>query len=371
MTVLNLAERRWPPVPDLEETRLITQAALSRTWTDGPWTEEVEHRMTELTGAPHAVAFNSCTSALHAALHAMGCAAGTPLLAPSLTFTGSLTGARHIGADVHWRDVDPDTLTITLGPIEEVGTLVLAVDLHGVPHTITGGGGLRVLTDSCQALGTLRDGRHIGGTGTHCWSFSSAKLVAAPDGGAVTTDDPDLARILRQLRDYGVYATGRERSNGVVTHPGGHNWRPSELSMAMVAHRLQRLPYWADRARHAARRLHPALDRLGYWRQHAAPGTDPAWHKIRIGPPDQDPDAARQLARRLADAGVPTHRWGAHPLHLHPVHHTRDRPRPDLPATARAAAGTICLGTERCPPMTWTCDEIDEVIDTLDILTEG
>ncbi|WP_433242579.1 DegT/DnrJ/EryC1/StrS family aminotransferase [Actinomadura nitritigenes] len=372
MTVLNLGDRRWPPPPDLEETRLVTQAAVSRSWTEGPWTAEVEHRMSALTGAPYAIAFNSCTSAIHAAVQAMGCGPGMPLLVPSLTFAGTLTGARHIGVDVRWRDVDPDTLTVVLDPVEEAGSLLLAVDLHGAPHTVTpaaGPGGVRMLTDSCQALGTLSGGRHIGATGTHCWSFSAAKMVAAPDGGAVTTDDPDVARLLHQLRDYGIDDTSGGRANGAVSHPGGHNWRPSELSMAMVAHRLTALPYWTDRARHTAYRLHAGLDRLGLWRQRAPEGTDPAWHKIRIGPAGQDPAAAQRLAAGLTDAGVPTHAWGRHPLHRHPAFATALARR--LPVTDRAAAGTFCLGTEACPPMTWTDDEIDEVIDTLETLTEG
>ncbi|WP_433331304.1 DegT/DnrJ/EryC1/StrS family aminotransferase [Spirillospora sp. CA-294931] len=364
MTVLQLDHRRWPTEPSVREMALITEAAGSRAWTDGPWTEEVERRMEDLTGAPYAVAFNSCTSALHAALHAMGAVAGTSVAVPALTFAGTVTGARHIGVDLRFRDVRPDTLT--LDPDAARGAdLVIAVDLHGVPHGLDRAA---VLTDACQALGTRVNGRHVGSVGTHAWSFSSAKMVTAPDGGAVTTTDSALADHLRELRDYGVPA-GRSRSNAGVVWPGGHNWRPSELSMAMVAHRLESLDRWVARSREVTERVHKTMDQLGLWRQHAPEGAEPGWHKVRFGARDWDPERADRMEKTLAGLGVPTHRWGALPLHDHPAFQTSDRPA--LPSAERAAAGTLCLGTEASPPMTWDDDEIEQVCTLMETIAEG
>ncbi|MEV4677015.1 DegT/DnrJ/EryC1/StrS family aminotransferase [Actinomadura sp. NPDC049382] len=369
---MDLHGRRWPTVPTERETELLGEVARSRVWTDGPWTAEVERRMAGLTGAPHAVAFNSCTSALHAALHALRAGRGTRVALPSLTFAGTATGARHIGATLLFQEVRPDTLT--LGPdLPADADLVIAVDLHGVPHGLDRG---PVLTDACQALGTRIGGRHVGASGTHAWSFSAAKMVTAPDGGAVTTSDPALADRLRELRDYGVPA-GEHRSNAGVRWPGGHNWRPSELSMAMVAHRLDDLDARVARARDVTDRLHKTMDGLGLWRQHAPDGTEPGWHKVRFGAPGLDPGEARRMADALAAAGVPTHRWGALPLHRHPAFGGPGGPdlpgtdRPDLPGTDRAAAGTLCLGTEACPPMTWNDDEVEQVCTLIETIAEG
>src|SRR3954471_6545953 len=101
---MDLSSRRWPPVPDARELELLTDVARSRVWTDGPRTAAVERRMSELTGSPHTVAFNSCTSALHAALLAMGCVRGTRVAAPAFTFAGTVTGAAHIGAELLFAD---------------------------------------------------------------------------------------------------------------------------------------------------------------------------------------------------------------------------------------------------------------------------
>ncbi|MFV2173172.1 DegT/DnrJ/EryC1/StrS family aminotransferase [Actinomadura sp. LOL_016] len=366
---MDLAQRRWPPRPGDDEIALLAEVARSGIWTDGYWTAEVERRMARVTGAPHAVAFNSCTSAIHAALHAMGCTAASRVAAPALTFAGTVTGAAHIRADLAFADVLPDTLTLDPdSAADSAADLVIAVDLHGVPHRLGRDrhAGAPVLTDACQSIGGRLEGRHIGGTGTHAWSFSSAKLVCAPDGGAVTTDDDAVAGRLRELRDYGVPA-GESRSNGAVAHPGGHNWRPSELTMAMVAHRLERLDDLAARAGAVAKHFHAALDELGLWRQAAGEHAEPAWHKIRFGFPGWDPERCAEAERALAEAGVPTHRWGLRPLHHHPAF--RGPGTPDLPVAETAAAGTLCLGTEQNPPAAWTDDEVARVCHLLETIT--
>ncbi len=361
---MELSRRRWPPEPDAREIELLTDVARSRVWTDGPWTAEVERRMEKVTGAPHAVAFNSCTSALHAALHALGCVRGTRVSVPAFTFAGTVTGAAHIGAELLFADVHPGT--VTLAEPDDEAEIVVAVDLHGVPHGLdrSRAGGRPVLTDACQALGSTLAGSHVGAAGTHAWSFSSAKMIAAPDGGAVTTDDAGVAERLRELRDYGVPA-GESRSNGAVRWPGGHNWRPTESSMAMVAHRLEDLDRWAARARDVTGRLHAAMDRIGLWRQHAPEPAGTAWHKVRFGPAGLDPARAEEMERALAGAGVPTHRWGRIPLNRHPAFNGSGR-QAGTPVADAVAAGTLCLGTEATPPMTFNDDEVEQVCRILE-----
>jgi len=371
---LDLTGHRWPTPPGASERLAVAEALQSQVWTGGKFTELVEQKMCELTGARHCVAFNSCTSALHATVAADGRASFYQrIYTTPLTFVGTVTGAGHLGYDIEYRDVHPDTLNLDLtpppGPFPTYRGALLAVDLHGVPHNITRDS---VITDACQSLGTLVNGRHIGAEGTHCWSFSSAKLIAAPDGGAVTTNNPDLATLLRRQRDYGVRPnTIPGRSNGMMMAPlDGHNWRPSELTMALVAARLE-LHEWdapdnaAARAHQVGTRLHQALDEAGLWRQHTPDNTRVAWHKIRVGLPTwQDPNsllATDRLILAFTRAGIPTHRWGVTPLHQHPAYF-----KPTLYPVAEAAArATFCLGTEDCPPLTWTPDEVEQVCDTI------
>lgn len=361
---------RWPPHPTPEEAAAIHAALHSGTWTDGPWTHTVEDHLTALTGALYAVAFNSCTSALHAALHAHGATHTTTVHTPAFGFAGTITGARHITPHLRYTDIDPRTHTTAPfpdpGPDEATDRVLIPVDLHGVPHTHPRDHP-NTITDSCQSLGTLdTDHRHVGHTGTHAWSFSASKLVAAPDGGAITTNDPEVARTLRQLRDYGTTpGIWPGRANAPVTHPGGHNWRPTETSMALIAHRLPHVHHTADRARAAATRLHQAIDtNPALARQHTPPGTRPAWHKIRIGPATPTLSRVAALESALRAEGIPSHRWGATPLHRHPAF-TPLTPHDTVPVAEAIAATTLCLGTETCPPLTWTDQELDHAATTL------
>ncbi|MXM67044.1 hypothetical protein GR925_27345 [Streptomyces sp. HUCO-GS316] len=357
-----LRERRWPPPLTAAAHNAVGVALASRSWTDGRATRAVEDRMCEVTGAPHAVAFQSCTAAIHAALLAHGAHRGTPLHTPAFGFAGTLTGASHIDVDLLYHDVDPDSGN-SVDPMQAPGQLVLTPDLHGVPHTLRRED---VITDACQSLGTLLNGRHVGAVGTHCWSFSSAKLVSAPDGGAVTTDNGNLAEELRQLRDYGA-EPGEARANALITRPG-HNWRPSELSMALVLEQLYTLPKLAARARETGDRVQETLRDCGLWHQQPPPGAAPAWHKLRTG--KLAPARSGFLRLTLTTVGMPWHDWGRTPLPAHPVFPPHRPDRHSAPQAVRLAAETFCLGTETCPPWTWTTDETDLVCATLEMITE-
>jgi dTDP-4-amino-4,6-dideoxygalactose transaminase len=340
----------------------VSGAIASRVWTGGRYTQAVETGMSELTGARFTVAFQSCTAAIHAALLAHGVRRGTPLHTPAFGFAGTLTGASHIGAALDYHDVEPDTGNSISG-LPTSGHLVLTPDLHGVPHNLPRED---VITDACQSLGTLVDGEHVGARGTHCWSFSATKLISAPDGGAVTTDDEALADELRQLRDYGAQRDAA-RANALVTLPG-HNWRPSELSMALVAEQLHTFPRLAEQARETTGRVHQTLADCGLWHQQIPDGAAPAFHKLRTGLRDRP---AGPLRLALANAGIPTHDWGQLPLPAHPMFAADSGSSSFRPIHAqRLAAETFCLGTETCPPWTWTSYETSLVCHTIELIME-
>lgn len=364
--VTRLRDRRWPPAPTTSQNHAVQMAMHSRVWTSGRYTQAAEEALQEVTGARYAVAFQSCTAAIHATLLAHGAQRGTPLHTPAFGFAGTLTGAAHIDARLLYHDVDGDTGN-SIDPAAAPGALVLTPDLHGVPHTLHR---QDVITDACQSLGTLVDGRHVGARGTHCWSFSATKLVSAPDGGAVTTDNEGLARVLRQLRDYGA-EPGEHRANALITRPG-HNWRPSELSMAMAADQLTHtFPQQAARARDVGARVRETLADVGLWHQRVPAGTHPAFHKIRTGLPYDSPARQAALRELLENTGLPTHDWGAVPLPAHPLFHAYRGEEPHVPAAARLARSTFCLGTELCPPWTWTDEETDLVCTILEMIMES
>lgn len=338
----------WPPPPTDDEQRAVLGVLVTGRFTDGPWTEQVEQEMIDLTGARHAVAFSSCTAAIHAVLAARDVTVGTPVAAPAWTFAGTWTGAQHLGATPEFLDVDPDTHTLT-ADTEPSAEHVIAVDLHGVPHGMPRA---NVITDACQALGTYP----AAAGGTTCWSFSAAKAIPTPGGGAVTTDDPNEAARLRRLRDYGV-TPGEDRAVGNVDDPAGHNWRMSEVDAALATLRLRTYPErWWPVMRDVGQTLRAAAEHAGFSVQHAPPDAQVAWHKIRIGAPT----FVNALILALSRYAIPCHRWGR-PLSTMSAF----GPAQPTPVSCDLFAYTVCLGTERQPPWTWSNDLLCHVIDAL------
>lgn len=348
--------RRWPPRHSeraLDEAKRVLGEG---PFFNGPWTQTVEDQLRELTGAREAVAFPSCSIAIHAALLALTPHIRPRILAPTFTFVGSVAGAAQMGARLILTDVEQDTLTISDEFVAaqaearmRVADVVLAVDLHGVPHGWPRGvvQGVPVLTDACQSLGTVdRWGKQVAsvGSGAAAWSFSPAKgAPAAGGGGAVTTDDLSVAQRLRELRHYGI----RPGDGQVATVKYGQNWLPSEALMVLVSDALEKLGDWAPLMHEQGERLRAAALEGGLRVQQPPAGAEVtvAWHKVRVGRWDgRLPD--------LMSAGVPTHHWGD-PLHKQRAFSCHEQQVSGYPASD-AAEQMVCLGTEANPPWCWT-----------------
>jgi dTDP-4-amino-4,6-dideoxygalactose transaminase len=334
----------WPPpLPEgvLEEKRRI---AIEGPWTAGRWTAVVESFMCDMARTTFAVAFPSCSIAIHASMLALGATHRTRVLAPDFTFIGTLAGALQSGSRVVFADVD-DNLNIDDEYIAanangklRVAELAIPVDLHGVPHLFPREEvrGVPVINDACQALGTRFHGKHLGEKGIHCWSFSPAK--AAPSrlgGGCVTTDSADVAIALTRLRNY-----GREFGEEKVLM-AGQNWWPSEETMLECYWALGNMQVWAERMHEVGEELRDAIVAGGQELvQRGVSGARIAWHKIRVHDP----------------CGLPYHRWGT-PLHSHPAFKASIRQINGYPRS-EAAAETVCLGTEKDPFWTWSVDRV-------------
>lgn len=361
---------RWPPPIEGGDVAAVDHVFRRGRWTRGQCTELVEELMRQLTRAKHAIAFPSCSAAIEAAAHAhsAGCLVekGDHVIAPSFGFAGTVAGVARAGAKIVFEDLEDETLTmacehIALGADTELNhaDLVIAVDLHGVPHrwpreTVQG---VPVINDSCQAIGTFIDAgageyEHLGRSGTHCWSFSSAKLIAAPAGGCVTTSEPLVAERLRMIRNYGADNSRPISLNPPKLRAQMNGW-PSEVDMAIVAQRLSSIQLLSQRARIAGEYLIAAAVEGGHRTQKFGATDLIAWHKVRVG---------ATAERALRKAGVPVHRWGI-PLHRAAGYDA------DLKvsgyAVSEAAAEMICVGSEDCPPWTWTEDEIDVACEAL------
>jgi perosamine synthetase len=223
--------------------------------TMGPKVAEFEGALADACGVDHAVAVSSGTAALHLSVLALGIGAGEEVIVPAYTFPATANVVALAGAKPVLVDVDPETMNVRPEAVADAVTertrAVLVVHLFGrparweeieaaVPEHV------ELLEDAAGALGARRGNRPCGGLGRlGCLSFHPRKIVTTGEGGAVTTNDPDLAETVRSMRHHGW--------RGADMPAPGLNYRLPDILCALGSSQLSRLEsLLAERERLAA-----------------------------------------------------------------------------------------------------------------------
>lgn len=234
--------------------------------TCGPATELFEESIRAATGACFATAVANGTAALHIACLAAGVGPGDEVIVSSITFAASANCVLYCGATPVFADIDPDTWNVSPASIREKVTCktkaVIAVDFGGVPvdHdailAICDEFGLTFIEDAAHAVGTRG---HDGAVGSIAdittFSFHPVKTVTTGEGGAVTTDDPELARRIQLFAKHGItrdVVQMRCPDEGGWYYEQlelGYNYRISDIEAALGASQMRRLPEFARRRR--------------------------------------------------------------------------------------------------------------------------
>jgi len=239
--------------PDLGEPELaeVAEVLASGMLTMGPKVAEFEHELARLCEVEHALVVSSGTAALHVAVLALGLSPGDEVLVPAYTFPATANVVALAGLVPVLVDVDPATMNVDPAQIE-VGPrakAILAVHLFGRPARLEQLPGLPVLEDAAGALGARRNGRACGGLGLlGCLSFHPRKILTTGEGGAVTTNDEQIADAVRRLRNHGWQSL----SPPDMLEPG-LNYRLSDILCAVGLPQARRLDeLLAERTRIAA-----------------------------------------------------------------------------------------------------------------------
>ena len=179
---------------------------------------------------------------------------------PSFTFVASVNAILYVGATPVFVDIEPETYTLDPGDLEHKITpktkAVMAVDAFGHPIewedvlTIVERHGMVVIDDSAEALGAEYRGEKIGRFGTAAvFAFYPNKQVTTGEGGIVVTNDDDLARVVRSLRNQ-----GRDPEHAWLQHERlGYNYRLNEMSAALGVSQLRRIDRMLSRRNHVAK----------------------------------------------------------------------------------------------------------------------
>jgi dTDP-4-amino-4,6-dideoxygalactose transaminase len=223
----------------------------------GEEVELFEREFADYCGVAHCVALNSGTSALHLALLAAGVQAGDEVVTSPNTFIATAEAISYTGARPVFVDVRPETGNIDpelLEPaITERTRAIVPVHLYGRPAElepileVADRHGVALVEDACQAHGATYRGRRVGGFGlAAAFSFYPAKnLGAYGEGGALTTNDDEVAEFARSMRRHGE--AKRYRHDAV-----GFNYRMDGFQGAVLRIKLRRLDEWTARRRELA-----------------------------------------------------------------------------------------------------------------------
>lgn len=248
------------------EARYV-QECMTSTWISsaGPFIDEFEKRFAEVAGTKHVIATNNGTTGLHLALAALGVGPGDEVIVPSLTYVASANAVRYCGAVPVLADVDATTMAID--PADAARRItprtkaIMPVHLYGHPADMTAlkrladEHGLALVEDAAEAHTATWEGRPVGSLGTvGVFSFFGNKVVTTGEGGAVTTDDDELAARLRLLRGQGMDPARRYWFPVV-----GFNYRMTNVAAAIGCAQLEQLPAFIERRREIGERYDALL----------------------------------------------------------------------------------------------------------------
>jgi dTDP-4-amino-4,6-dideoxygalactose transaminase len=330
------------------ELQTAIDVAVARTlasgyYIGGPEVDAFEEEFAQYCGTNHAIGVANGLDALHLALRAMDVGPGDEVIVPSNTYIATWLAVSQCGATPV--PVEPDARTYNIDPalIESAITprtkVILPVHLYGQPAdmdpilAIARKHGLRVLEDGAQAHGARYKGQRVGAHGDAvAWSFYPGKnLGAMGDGGAVTTNDAQLADRLRVLRNYGSRVK-------YVNEIQGYNSRLDPLQAAILRVKLAHLDEWNARRSAIAARYQLSLAECGLTLPHVPDWAEPAWHLYVVQHPQRD-----AIHKALADEGVGTLIHYPIPPHLQQAYTSAAHAQGKFPLTEQIANHCLSL----------------------------
>jgi perosamine synthetase len=249
-----------------EEEIDAVRAVLESGWVagQGPNAKPLEEAMVEAFGARHALPVANCTAALHLALLAKGVGPGDSVIVADYTFPATGHSVLYTGARPRFADVRRDTFTIDPAAaealVDDTTVGIIAVDAFGQCadydelQAIADRHGLFLVEDAAAASGATYKGRPAGSLADiGCFSFHGRKGITCGEGGALTTDDDDVAAFVRKVHAFGIESALVRQDQTDLPVPVfdllGYNYKLSDIAAAILRVQIRRLPQLLARRR--------------------------------------------------------------------------------------------------------------------------
>jgi dTDP-4-amino-4,6-dideoxygalactose transaminase len=301
-----------------EEIDAVTKVLASGQLAQGPTVAEFERRFADYHGASHGVAMSNGTTALTAALMAHDIGRDDEVIVPSFSFFATASSVLSVGARPVFADINPRTYCLdpasVKAKISKRTKAIMPVHLYGQPaemeaiEALCKEHGLILLEDSAQAHGASINKRSVGTWGTASFSFYPTKNMTTTEGGMVLTNDDEIARRLRIIRNQGM--------NQQYCHERlGYNLRMTDLCAAIGLVQLGRLPDWT--AQRIANATFYNANLKGLLTPITLPGFVHVFHQYTVQlESGVDRDA---VCAKLNERGVGVRVYYPTPIHRQPV----------------------------------------------------
>jgi perosamine synthetase len=361
--------------PDIDDTDVegVIEVLRSGRLSLGPKTEAFEEAISQYIGVRHAVAVSSGTAALHLIVKALGLGPGDEVLVPSFTFAASVNVLLYENATPVFCDIEDITYNVDPSRLEEKITsrtkAILAVDVFGHPAewdsicSIAAKHNLRIIDDSCEALGAEYKGRKVGQFGdAAAFAFYPNKQITTGEGGVLVTNDSEIARLARSLRNQ-----GRGEMGSWLEHERlGFNYRMDEMSASLGLSQLHRIETFLAKRQRVADLYSSRLSTVPRIRtQFVAPDVRMSWF-VYVITFDEDVDRSA-VVETLKEKQIPVRCYFS-PIHLQSYIVGRSACQTGhLPVTESVARRILALPFHN----QLASEEVDKVVDAVHEAVQG
>lgn len=317
------------PWDETDISNVVESVSRGGYWAKGPFVDRFEAGLESYFGVDHALVVNSGTTALECALRGLGIGPGDEVLVPSFTFAATANAVRLVGAEPTFVDVERETLGMcpedARTKLTERTELILPIHCYGSPCRIEGlmdvadDAGVPLVEDAAEAFGATAGGQDVGTFGhAAALSFCQNKVLPTGEGGAVLTDDNDVAVAVERFRSHGRAQDGDyfDSSDSGSYVAVGSNYRMPDVVAALGCSQLEKVSSLIEGRRRVAAAYDAAFETL----PGVAPvtgrddGSDRHVYQLYSVLFD-DADDRRTVVDELSDRGIASKVYWDPPVH--------------------------------------------------------